>query len=79
MRTTAFLALDLQIGIVTLPLAPYTGAEVVSKCAHIAQASRAAAGAVFLVRVSFTADGRDRLAPSVDAPLRRGLSSLPGN
>src|SRR3954471_823332 len=79
LRTTALIVLDLQIGVVGLPLAPYPGAEVVSRCAQLAERFRTAGQTVILVHLGFNADGRDRLAPAVDSPLVHRQRPLPND
>lgn len=71
LRTTALVVLDLQPAIVSLPLAPHAGKHVVTSCAQLTESFRGAASTVILVRLGFSVDGRDRLAPIVDAPLVR--------
>jgi nicotinamidase-related amidase len=72
LTSTALVLIDLQRGIVGMPLAPHAGALVVQNAARIAERFRAAKATVVLVHVAFSADGRDALKPEVDEPLRRG-------
>ncbi len=74
---TALVLIDLQRGIVGLPVAPHAGAAVVANAAKIADRFRAAQATVVLVNVAFSADGRDVLKLDVDEPTRRG--ELPPN
>ncbi|MGE0386835.1 MAG: hydrolase [Gammaproteobacteria bacterium] len=67
-RTTALVAIDLQHGIVAMPVAPHAARDVIARTAEIAARLRAAGGTVVLVRVANSADGRDALAPITDAP-----------
>jgi nicotinamidase-related amidase len=50
--TTALVLIDLQKGIVGLPLAPYGADEIVSRSARLAKAFREKGGTVVLVRVA---------------------------
>ena len=65
-KSTALVLIDLQNGIVGLPLAPYTGAEVAERGSRLASALRASGATVVFVRVSMT----EILHPAVDAPMR---------
>jgi nicotinamidase-related amidase len=65
---TALVAIDLQKGIVGRQTAPHTTETVVKNSAAMATAFRKNGMAVFLVRVAFSADGKDVLRPVVDAP-----------
>jgi nicotinamidase-related amidase len=65
---TALVVIDLQKGIVSMPGAPRSPAEVVARAARIAGALRAAGGTVVLVHVKPSADGKDSLKPITDAP-----------
>lgn len=66
--TTALLLIDLQHGIVARETAPHSATDVVANAVRLADAFRAAGAFVVLVRVSYSADGRDALRPPVDAP-----------
>ncbi len=65
---TAFVAIDLQKGILGMPTEPRGTAEVVGNAVRIADALRAKGGLVVWVRVASSADGRDMLKPVLDAP-----------
>ncbi|MFC8513682.1 hydrolase [Streptomyces sp. NPDC057257] len=69
---TALVVIDLQAGIVGAPTQPYTGAEVVSRTARLADAFRAHDLPVVLVRVSFAADGADVVPGRTEAAPRAG-------
>jgi nicotinamidase-related amidase len=64
--TTALILIDLQRGIVSRHTAPHASRDVVSRAALLADRCRARGVFVVLVRVWFSADGRDRLATPVD-------------
>ncbi|MGW3100122.1 hydrolase [Streptomyces sp. NPDC001102] len=65
---TALVVIDLQTGIVGAPTQPYTGAEVVTRSARLADAFRAHGLPVVLVRVSFAADGADAVPGRTETP-----------
>ena len=65
-RTTALVMIDLQHGIVSRPVAPYSGAQVVANAKPLADALRARGGTVVWVRVLLN----DILALPADAPTR---------
>jgi nicotinamidase-related amidase len=72
---TALVLIDLQKGIVGLPLAPRPGAEVVRNSVRLAERFREAGAVVVLVHVAFSADGSDAVKVPVDMSMQRG--SLP--
>ena len=63
--TTALVLVDLQQGIVGLPVEPHPAARVVANAARLAEAFRAAAAPVITVRVAPSPDGGDALATLV--------------
>ena len=63
---TALVVIDLQKGIVGMPAQPHAAETVVANAIKLAEAFRMDRMPVFLVRVSASADGKDRLAPIVD-------------
>ncbi|UTH72735.1 hydrolase [Chromobacterium sp. IIBBL 290-4] len=67
-RQVALLAIDLQNGIVSLPVSPYTGAQVVAKTVALAAAFRALDLPVIYVRTSYQPDGAVALKVKTDAP-----------
>ncbi|WP_175734211.1 isochorismatase family protein [Burkholderia ambifaria] len=67
-RTAALVAIDLQNGIVSLPVKPYTGAEVVAKTVELAAAFRALGLPVIYVHTSYGPDGGVALKVKTDAP-----------
>ena len=66
--TTALILIDLQKGIVGLPLAPYSAEAVISKGVDLARRFRAAKAPVVLVNVAFSPDHGDALKAPVDQP-----------
>ncbi len=75
---TALVVVDLQKGVVGMPLAPVSGIEVVRNAARLAQACRSAGSPVVLVRVTPSADGADALRPPADQALSISPSPPPG-
>ena len=65
-RTTALVLIDLEHGIVGLPLAPFSGAEVVSRAAPLATAFREHGAPVAYVHVEMS----EILSLPVDQPTR---------
>ena len=66
-QSTALVLIDLQRGIVGRATAPHSATDVVMHARGLAQRFRQVGAPVILVRVAFAPDGRDRLAPRVDA------------
>ncbi len=67
-RTTALVLIDLQNGILGLPLAPRSGAEVVRIGRELAERFRQAGALVVLVNATWAKDGGDALRQPVDRP-----------
>jgi len=63
---TAIVVIDLQKGIVSMPTQPHAAKNVIENAAKMLQAFRRNNMPVFLVRVSASTDGKDRLAPVTD-------------
>lgn len=76
-RTTALVLIDLQNGIVAMPLAPRGGAEVLAAGAALARRFRAAGAPVVLVSVGWSADFADAPRQPVDQPAPRPPGGLP--
>ncbi len=72
---TALILIDLQQGIVTLPLA-HPAAPVIANAAALARAFRAAGKPVVLVNVAAGAPGRTETAPRLPDPLPPGWTDL---
>jgi len=68
---TALVLIDLQKGIVPMPVAPHTGAEVIAQAVKLARRFREAKAPVVLVRVTFAADFADAVKAQVDSPMTR--------
>ncbi|MEV6112746.1 hydrolase [Streptomyces sp. NPDC052109] len=70
---TALVAIDLQNGIVGMPVQPHAASDVVARTAALAEAFRSRNLPVVLVRVSFAADGADAV-PGRTERQPRGLA-----
>ncbi len=68
---TALVLIDLQKGIVPMPVAPHTGASVVANAVKLARRFREAKAPVVLVRVTFAPDFSDAVKTEVDSPMTR--------
>jgi nicotinamidase-related amidase len=75
--TTALILIDLQKGIVGLPLGPYSGEAVISKGMDLARRFRVAKAPVVLVNVAFSPDFGDALKSPVDQPPHMPAGGLP--
>ena len=64
--STALVVIDLQKGIVSIPTQPHEPQVVVGNAARLVEAFRKHHMPVFLVTVSASKDGRDRLNPVID-------------
>lgn len=67
-KSTALVLIDLQKGVLAMPVAPHPAAEVYERSMRLAQRFHAAKAPVVRVRVSFSADLADALHPPVDQP-----------
>ena len=72
LQRTALVLIDLQQGIVKMPLTPHSGADVVKNAASIANRFREKGVLVVLVNVTFSPDGADALKPEADQVMHRG-------
>jgi len=66
---TALVLIDLQMGILSMPLQPHDAATVVANGVALARAVKAGGGMVVRVNVAFAADFSDRPQGSVDLPV----------
>jgi nicotinamidase-related amidase len=71
-KTTALILIDLQKGIVALPLAPHSGADVFARGIQLSERFRAAGSPVARVRVDFGPGGAYGPSGKVDAVHTRG-------
>jgi nicotinamidase-related amidase len=76
-RTTALVLIDLQNGIVGMPLSPRSGAEAAACGLDLARRFRTAGAPVILVRAGFAAGYEDALHQPVDQPMPRPRDGLP--
>jgi len=77
-KTTALVLIDIQEGIVGLPLTPVTAGELAAEGKALAEQFRAAGAPVFLVNVDWASDFGDALIQPVDYPMSFE-GSLPAN
>jgi nicotinamidase-related amidase len=67
-KSTALVLIDLQKGVLAMPVAPYPAAAVYERSMRLARRFHAAKAPVAWVRVSFSADLADAPNPPVDRP-----------
>jgi nicotinamidase-related amidase len=67
-KHTALVLIDLQKGVLGRQTAPHSARDVLARSVRLAERFREAGGLVVLVRVSFSADGADRLTQPSDEP-----------
>jgi nicotinamidase-related amidase len=78
--TTALVLVDLQKGIVPMPmLAPRSGADVAAAGVKLAERFRSAGATVVLINVGFAPDFGDALKQPVDRQMLRPEGGLPAN
>lgn len=76
-RSTALVLIDLQNGIIAMPLAPRTGAAVAVEGRSLAERFRAGGATVVLARVAWAPDFADAPRQPVDQPFPRPAGGLP--
>lgn len=76
-RTTALVLVDLQNGILGLPLAPYGASAILDASLRLGRRFAERGGAIFPVRVAFAPDFGDRPGQAVDEPMRAPPGGLP--
>jgi nicotinamidase-related amidase len=76
---TALVVIDLQKGIASMKALPHDSKTVIANAAKLAQAFRKSQMPVFLVRVSTSADGKDRLVPVIDGESPWGNRQMPAD
>jgi nicotinamidase-related amidase len=74
-KSTVLVLIDLQKGVLAMPVAPYPAAEVYQRSMQLAERFRAAGAPVVRVRVSFSGDFADAHRAPVDQPT--DFASLP--
>jgi nicotinamidase-related amidase len=75
--TTALVLIDLQKGVLAMPVAPHAAATVYERSMQLAQRFRTAGSPVVMVRVAFSRDFADALRPQVDQPTN--FAALPAD
>lgn len=76
-KTTALVLIDLQNGIVGLPLTPRTGPDVAQRSRDVANRFREAGSPIVLVNVGFAPDFADAPSQPVDQPLSGRSGGMP--
>jgi nicotinamidase-related amidase len=76
-RTTALVLIDVQKGVLSMPLAPHGAAQVIQNAARLGLHFDEVGGLVALVHVAFSGGAGDRLALPVDAPPPAPQGGLP--
>ena len=76
-KTTALVIVDLQHGILSIPLTPYDGAHVLARSVELGHAFAAAGGVIALVHVDYSEGYADRPNQPADAPMRLPPEGLP--
>jgi nicotinamidase-related amidase len=74
---TALVLIDLQQGILNMPVAPHAAADVIRHAVELGRACAAAGAAIVRVHVAYSADFADQLKVPVDAPMPRPAAGLP--
>lgn len=74
---SALVLIDLQQGILGMPLQPHAAAELLSRSQVLAARCRQAGALVVLVRVAFAAAFADAPPQNVDEPMPQAMASLP--
>src|SRR5580700_1492223 len=69
---TALVLIDLQKGVLAMPVAPHAAVTVYERSMQLAQRFRTAGSPVVMVHVSFSKDLADALRPQVDQPPNYG-------
>jgi len=77
--TTALIIVDLQQGIVELPLTPYPRDQVIARSVELGRALASMGGTIVLVNTSYSDGYADRLNHAADAPMSLPPEGLPEN
>jgi len=75
--TTALIIVDLQQGIVELPLTPYPSDQVIARSVELGRALASVGGTIVLVNTSYSDGYADRLNHAADAPMSLPPEGLP--
>jgi nicotinamidase-related amidase len=76
-RTTALVLIDLQAGLLALPLAPHAGTAVVAAAERLGRRFAALGAPVLPVRISFAPDYADKPNQPIDQPMLLPDGGLP--
>lgn len=76
-KTTALIIIDLQGGILAMPLQPYSGEQIIANITKTATALKQAGGTVVAVTVAFADDLSDLPNQAVDQPMQVPAGGLP--
>ena len=76
---TAVVLIDLQMGILSMPLRPHGAEEVAARGVALARAAASGGGLAARVNVAFAPDGSDRPQGRVDAPPAMPPGGLPAD
>jgi nicotinamidase-related amidase len=77
--TVALVMIDLQLGILALPLQPHGPGDVLTSCERLGLAFAAAGATIVTVTVGFSPDGGDRVPGLVDQPMTLPAGGLPAS
>jgi len=76
-KATALIIVDLQGGILTIPLTPHGSADVLARAVELGRAVAAAGGVIALVKVDYSEGYADRPNQPADAPMRLPAAGPP--
>lgn len=76
-RHTALVTIDLQNGLLALPLTPHKGTDIVANNLSIGRHLRAKGGFIIAVRIGFAADYGDKPQGITDTPMVLPANGLP--
>lgn len=78
-KRTALVTIDLQKGLLALPLTPHGAADIVARNLALGQKLRLAGGLIVAIRVAFGADYSDRPQGLTDVPMILPPGGLPAD
>ena len=76
-RTAALVLIDLQNGILSMPLAPHNASQILEKTVALGRRFREIGAPVVLTRVAFSKNYADKLNQPVDVPMQVPPGGLP--
>lgn len=68
--STALVLIDLQKGILRIPVVPHPPGEILARAAGLTESFRKAGATIIRTRVAWSSDFRDALQPVVDRPIQ---------